>query len=107
VLAISGPEDYSPDQICAVKIRWRVGRSIPEDSVFDLEFLSQRGATGSAVKIDRTPLATACDIVMSVRHEQFLSQVVAYLSPEYHDYSVRGKPGMPIREHVISHMEAL
>src|SRR6266542_2392256 len=36
--------------------------------IFDLEFLSQRGANGSAVKIGRTRLATACEIVMSVRH---------------------------------------
>jgi predicted nucleotidyltransferase component of viral defense system len=75
--------------------------------IFDLEFLSQRGATGSAVKIDRTRLATACEIVMSVTHEQFLSQVVAYLPPEYHDYYRTRKTWDTIREHVIRTLEAL
>jgi predicted nucleotidyltransferase component of viral defense system len=75
--------------------------------IFDLEFLSQRGATGSTVKIDRTHLATACEIVMSVRHEQFLSQVVAFLPPEYHDYYRTRKTWDTICEHVIRTLEAI
>ena len=75
--------------------------------IFDLEFLSQRGASGSAVKIDQTRLAKACEIVLSVRHEQFLSQVVAYLPPEYHDYYRTRKTWNTIREHVIRTLEAL
>jgi len=75
--------------------------------IFDLDFVSQRGATGSAVKIDRTRLATACEIVMSVAHEQFLSQVVAYLAPEYSDYYRTRKAWDVIRENVVRTLEAL
>jgi predicted nucleotidyltransferase component of viral defense system len=75
--------------------------------IFDLELLLQRGATGSAVKIDRTHLATACEIVMSVAHEQFLSQVVAYLLPEYHDYYRTRKAWDAIRGNVVRTLEAL
>jgi predicted nucleotidyltransferase component of viral defense system len=75
--------------------------------IFDLDFLSQRGATGSALKIDRTRLATACEIIMSVAREQFLGQVVAYLPPEYHDYYRARKTWDLIRENVIRTLEAL
>ena len=44
---------------------------------------------------------------MSVRHEQFLGQVVAYLPPEYHDYYRTRKTWDTIREHVIRTLEAL
>src|SRR5207247_4118429 len=54
--------------------------------VFDLEFLSQRGAKGSAVKIFFFKQKTAYEITLSVSYDQFLSQVVSYLLPEYHEY---------------------
>jgi predicted nucleotidyltransferase component of viral defense system len=75
--------------------------------IFDLEFLSERGAIGSAVRIDRTRLASACEIVMSVAHEQFLGQVVAYLPPEYYDYYRTRKAWDVIRENVVRTLEAL
>jgi predicted nucleotidyltransferase component of viral defense system len=75
--------------------------------IFDLEFLLQRGAAGSAVKISSTRLATACEMVKSVTHEQFLSQVVAYLVPEYYDYYRTRKAWDVIRENVFRTLEAL
>jgi len=75
--------------------------------IFDLEFLLQRGATGSALKINRTRLATACEMVMSVAREQFLSQVVAYLPPEYYDYYRTRKAWDVIRGNVVRTLEAL
>ncbi|HXM74149.1 MAG TPA: nucleotidyl transferase AbiEii/AbiGii toxin family protein [Chthoniobacterales bacterium] len=54
--------------------------------IFDLAFVSERGAKGSAIKLDKETLAKACEIVLSVSFDQFRSQVVAYLPPEYQKY---------------------
>jgi predicted nucleotidyltransferase component of viral defense system len=54
--------------------------------IFDLAFLSERGAKGSASKTDKEKLAKACEIVLSVPFDQFQGQVVAYLAREYQEY---------------------
>ena len=75
--------------------------------VFDLEFLSQRGAKGSAVKMDKDSLIKASEITLSVSYDQFLSQVVSYLLPEYHEYYRSRKAWDRIQENVIRALEAL
>lgn len=75
--------------------------------VFDLEFLSQRGAKGSTVRMDKERLTKASEIISSVSHDQFLSQVVAYLLPEYHEYYRSQKTWDTMKEHLIRTMEAL
>ena len=75
--------------------------------VFDLEFLSQRGAKGSAVKMDKDSLIKASEITLSVSYDQFLSQVVSYLLPEYHEYYRSRKAWDRIQENVIRTLEAL
>jgi hypothetical protein len=46
-------------------------------------------------------------MVMSVAHQQFLSQVVAYLPPEYYDYYRTQKAWDVIRGNVVRTLEAL
>jgi len=75
--------------------------------IFDLDFLAQRGATGSTIKMDKKTLANAPDIISSVSHEQFLGQVVAYLSPEYSDYYRDPKTWAKIQKNVVRTLEAL
>ena len=75
--------------------------------IFDLEFLSQRGAKGSAVKMDKESLTKASEITLSVSHDQFLSQVVSYLLPEYHEYYRSREAWDRIQENVIRTLEAL
>ena len=75
--------------------------------VFDLEFLSQRGAKGSAVKMDKDSLIKASEITLSVSYDQFLSQVVSYLLPEYHEYYRSRNAWDRIQENVIRTLEAL
>lgn len=75
--------------------------------VFDLEFLSQRGAKGSAVKMDKDSLIKASKITLSVSYDQFLSQVVSYLLPEYHEYYRSRNAWDRIQENVIRTLEAL
>lgn len=75
--------------------------------VFDLDFLIQRGAKGSAVKMDRDSLTKASEITLSVSYDQFLSQVVAYLLPEYHEYYRNRKAWDLIQENVMRTLEAL
>ena len=82
-------------------------KEIQARDIFDLEFLSQRGAKGSAVKMDKERLTQASEIASSVSHDQFLSQVVSYLLPEYHEYYRSRKTWDKIQEHVIRTMEAL
>ena len=75
--------------------------------VFDLEFLSQRGAKGSAVKMNKDSLIKASEITLSVSYDQFLSQVVSYLLPEYHEYYRSRNAWDRIQENVIRTLEAL
>jgi len=75
--------------------------------VFDLEFLSQRGAKGSAVKMNKDSLIKASEITLSVSYDQFLSQVVSYLLPEYHEYYRSRNAWDRIQENVIRTLDAL
>ena len=75
--------------------------------VFDLDFLSQRGATGSAIKLNKRTLENARAIVSSVSYEQFLGQVVAYLPPQYRVYYQDPKAWNKIQKDVVRTLEAL
>lgn len=90
------------------KIDALINRKEPQArDVFDLEFLSQREAKGSAVKMDKDSLIKASEITLSVSYDQFLSQVVSYLLPEYHEYYRSRKAWDRIQENVIRTLETL
>jgi predicted nucleotidyltransferase component of viral defense system len=75
--------------------------------IFDLDFLSQRGATGYAIKMDKKKLVNAGEIASSVSYEQFLGQVVAYLPPEYRAYYQDPKSWKKIQKDVVRTLEVL
>jgi predicted nucleotidyltransferase component of viral defense system len=75
--------------------------------IFDLDFLSQKGATGSAIKMDKKMVVNASELVSSVSYEQFLGQVVAYLLPEYRAYYQDPKIWDEIQKNVVRTLEAL
>ncbi len=75
--------------------------------IFDLDFLAQRGATGSTIKMDNKILVNASEIVSSVSYEQFLGQVVAYLLPEYIEYYRDPGTWEKVQKNVAGKLEAL
>ena len=75
--------------------------------IFDLDFLIQRGATGSTAKMDKKMLVKVSEIVSSVSYEQFLGQVVAYLLPEYRAYYQDPKIWDEIQKNVVRTLETL
>jgi predicted nucleotidyltransferase component of viral defense system len=75
--------------------------------IFDLAFLSERGAKGSITRIDKTKLAKAREIVGSVPFDQFQSQVVAYLSSEYQEYYGNRDAWDSLQEKVVRALENL
>ena len=73
--------------------------------IFDLAFLSERGAKGSTIKIDKEKLAKACEIALSVPFDQFQSQVVAYLSAEYQEHYGNQGAWDSLQENVVRVLE--
>jgi predicted nucleotidyltransferase component of viral defense system len=75
--------------------------------VFDLVFLLERGAKGSAIKVDKKRLAEARKTVLSVSFDQFQSQVVAYLAPEYQNYYGNPSVWNALQQNIIRVLERL
>jgi Nucleotidyl transferase AbiEii toxin, Type IV TA system len=75
--------------------------------VFDLSFLLERGAKGATNQLGKKQLAKACEIALSVPFDQFRSQVVAYLAPEYQEYYGNRRSWDSLQEKVVRTLENL
>jgi predicted nucleotidyltransferase component of viral defense system len=73
--------------------------------VFDLALLSRRGGSALTVRKDKKKLAAACENAMSVSFDQFKSQVVAYLPPEYQSHYGTRKVWDSLQEDVVRSLE--
>jgi predicted nucleotidyltransferase component of viral defense system len=78
---------YDLEASFAQKVEALLGRKETQTrDIFDLAFLSERGATGSRLAADQEKLAKAREIVLAAPFDQFRSQVVAFLPPEHQGY---------------------
>jgi predicted nucleotidyltransferase component of viral defense system len=75
--------------------------------IFDLALLSDRGAKNSTIKLDKERLAQARETVMTVSFDQFRSQVVAYLAPEYQKYYGKRSVWDSLQKNVARILETL
>ncbi len=93
---------YNLETASAQKVQALIGRKETQArDVFDLAFLFERGAKGSAIKLDKENLAKAREVALSVPFDQYQSQVVAYLPPEYQDHYGTGKAWDTLQGNVI------
>ncbi len=99
---------YDLEATFAQKVDALIGRKeMQARDIFDLAFLSERGATGARVAIDREKLAKAGEIVLSAPFDQFRSQVIAFLSPEHQDYYGSRERWHALRENLARDLEKL
>jgi hypothetical protein len=75
--------------------------------IFDLAFLSERGAKSLTTNIEKERLARAREIVLTVSFDQFRSQVVAYLAPEYQEYYGSKSAWASVQKNVVRALENL
>ena len=75
--------------------------------IYDLASLSERGAKLTAIKTDKTRMAKACQIVRSVSFDQFQSQLVAYLAPDYQAHYGNPQAWTSLRGNVVRILERL
>jgi predicted nucleotidyltransferase component of viral defense system len=69
--------------------------------VFDLAWLIERGGQKLEFRGDKKKVEAACGNAMSVSFDQFKSQVVAYLQPEYQEYYGTHKAWNSLQENVV------
>jgi predicted nucleotidyltransferase component of viral defense system len=69
--------------------------------VFDLAWLIERSGQELRLRGDKRTLTAACENAMSVSSDQFKSQVVAYLLPEYQEYYGTQKAWNSLQENVV------
>lgn len=74
--------------------------------VFDLNLLLERGAAGLILR-HRGRTRAACENTISVSFDQFKSQVVAYLPPEYQSYYGTRKAWESLQENVVNALEKM
>ena len=76
--------------------------------VFDLKLLLDAGATGSMLSAEtREKLQTACENAISIKYDDFMGQVVAYLTPQYQEFYGRREDWDKIQEAVLNTLEVL
>lgn len=75
--------------------------------VFDLAWLIERGAHELGFRGNKKKVAAACENAMSVSFDQFKSQVVAYLMPDYQEYYGTRNTWDSLHENVVRTLEAL
>jgi len=75
--------------------------------IFDLAFLSERGAKSSTIRMDKERLAQVCETVLTVPFDQFKGQVVAYLAPEYQEYYGNRPTWDSLQQNVVRILENL
>ena len=75
--------------------------------VFDLALLYDQGEPAAGIDIDRNILTSACENVVGISFEQFKSQVVAYLMPEYQEHYGTQPTWDELQDRVIHILESL
>ena len=76
--------------------------------MFDLKLLLDAGATGSALSAEtRDKGHTACENAISIRYDDFMGQVVAYLTPQYQEFYGSRPTWDKLQETVVKTLEAL
>ena len=75
--------------------------------IFDLAQLSQRGGAAIKARIANKTVIGACENALSVSFDQFKSQVVAYLMPEYQEYYGTRDSWESLQTTVINILESL
>jgi predicted nucleotidyltransferase component of viral defense system len=96
---------YGLEAAFAQKIGALAGRAQRQArDIFDLALLAERR---SALKVQKAnkKLAVACENAMSVSFDQFKSQVVAYLPPEYQAHYGTRKVWDSLQENVVKSLE--
>ncbi|HEU0273186.1 MAG TPA: nucleotidyl transferase AbiEii/AbiGii toxin family protein [Candidatus Udaeobacter sp.] len=69
--------------------------------LFDVAWLTERGGQELEFRGDKKKVEAACENAMSVSFDQFKSQVVAYLQPEYQEYYGTQKAWNSLQENVL------
>ena len=99
---------YDLETAFAQKVEALIGRTETQArDVFDLAFLSERGAKGTGTKKSKKEIAAACENAVSVSFEQFKSQVVAYLPAEFRDYYGTTQTWEELQQKVLTALQAL
>ncbi|HXL27497.1 MAG TPA: nucleotidyl transferase AbiEii/AbiGii toxin family protein [Chthoniobacterales bacterium] len=99
---------YDLETAFAQKVEALIGRTETQArDVFDLAFLSERGAKGTGSKKSKKEIVAACDNAVSVSFDQFTSQVVAYLSAEFRDYYGTTQTWEELQQKVLTALQAL
>ncbi len=97
---------YGLEAAFAQKIDALAGRAQTQArDVFDLALLAERGGAALNSRKDNKKLAAACENAMSVSFDQFKSQVIAYLPPEYQGYYGTRKVWESLQENVVKRLE--
>jgi len=97
---------YGLEAAFAQKIDALAGRAQTQArDVFDLALLAERGGAVLNSRKDNKKLVTACKNATSVSFDQFKSQVIAYLSPEYQGYYGTRKVWESLQENVVKRLE--
>lgn len=99
---------YGLEAAVAQKIDAVAGRSQTQArDVFDLALLSERAGPALKTRVDKKKTIVACDNVTSVSFDQFKSQVVAYLLPEYQEHYGTPEIWERLQENVIKILKNL
>lgn len=97
---------YGLEGAFAQKIDALTGRAQTQArDIFDLAMLAERGGPALNIPKDKKKLAVACENAMSVSFDQFKSQVVAYLSPDYQSHYGTRKVWDSLQENVVKTLE--
>jgi predicted nucleotidyltransferase component of viral defense system len=97
---------YGLEAAFAQKIDALAGRAQTQArDIFDLALLAERGGAALKVQEDNKKLAVACEKAMSVSFDQFKSQVVAYLPPEYQAHYGTREVWDSLQENVVKSLE--
>jgi predicted nucleotidyltransferase component of viral defense system len=93
---------YGLEAAFAQKIDALAGRTQTQArDIFDLALLAERGGPTLKVRNDQANLTAALENAKSVSFEQFKSQVVAYLQPEYQSHYGTRQVWHSLQENVV------
>ena len=99
---------YGLEAAFAQKIDALTGRAQTQArDIFDLALLAERGGPALKIRAEKKKAAVAAENAMSVSFDQFKSQVVAYLPPEYQEHYGTQKIWDSLQENVIKILESL
>jgi predicted nucleotidyltransferase component of viral defense system len=97
---------YGLEAALAQKMDALAGRAQTQArDIFDLALLAERGGPALKVQKDNKKRALACANAMSVSFDQFKSQVVAYLPPDYQAHYGTRKVWDSLQENVVKTLE--